>query len=60
MSPDEIKKYYGDSCYIFHKKTGMSAASLCNWLRWGYVPFTSQAKLQQLTKGGLKATWERP
>jgi hypothetical protein len=57
MSPKEVKKYYRTQ-YNFHKETGMSAMSLCNWLKWGYVPFLSQKKIEELTNGTLKAVWD--
>jgi hypothetical protein len=57
MTPKEIKKFYG-SLYRFNKDTGMSPSSLGNWLKWGYVPFESQGKIEQLTKGLLKAEWK--
>lgn len=57
MTPNEVKEFYGNG-YRFNKKTGMSPASLLNWLRWGYVPLISQAKLQKLTEGKLNASWD--
>jgi hypothetical protein len=57
MNPEDIKKHYKTG-YTFHKLTGMSAMSYWNWLKWGYVPFESQMKLQKLTQGQLKAEWE--
>lgn len=56
MTPEEVKKYYG-SAYNFRKQTGMSAMTLCYWLRWGYVPEASQYKIERLTDGVLKADW---
>jgi hypothetical protein len=56
MNPVEVLTKYG-SQYNFHKVTGMSQASLGNWLRWGYVPENSQYKLERLTNGELKAKW---
>jgi len=54
MIPKEVKKYFKTQ-YNFHKETGMSAMSLGNWLKWGYVPLDSQVKIEQLTDGKLKA-----
>jgi len=56
VKPEDVKKYYG-SQYKFNKKTGMSAMSLGNWLKWGYVPEASQYKIERLTKGELKTEW---
>ncbi len=59
MTPDEVKEYYGNG-YRFHKQTGMSQATFLNWKRQGHIPVQSQARLQQLTKGELKASWDLP
>jgi len=56
MKPEDVKTYYR-SQYNFGKETGMSAATLGNWLRWGYVPEESQYKVERLTKGKLKTEW---
>jgi hypothetical protein len=53
MTPQEVWNYYGSS-YQFHKKTGMSNASIVNWMKWGFVPENSQYKLERLTNGVLK------
>ena len=53
MTPDDLMKFY-KSKYRFHKETGMSASSLFNWLKWGFVPEGSQYKIERLTKGALK------
>lgn len=57
MTPDDVKDFYGTG-YAFNKATGMSAASLGNWLRWGFVPTFSQLKLEKLTDKKLKAEWD--
>lgn len=56
MKPQDVKKYFG-SGYGFRKETGMSAATLGNWLEWGYVPFVSQKKIEKITNKELKAVW---
>jgi len=56
MTPKDLKKYY-KSGYKFYKETGMSQASYSNWLKWGYIPLVSQAKIQAFTNGALKAEW---
>ena len=58
MKPSDVKKYYG-SQYRFHKQTGMSVATLGNWLKWGYVPENAQYKLERLTDGALKTEWTK-
>jgi len=57
MKPKEVRRYF-KSQYNFHKVTGMSAASLGNWLKWGFVPILSQLKLEKITNGELKAEWK--
>lgn len=56
MTPEQILERYG-TYYNFYKETGMSASSLCNWMRWGYVPEASQYKLERITNGALKTEW---
>jgi hypothetical protein len=58
MTPEDVWKYYGNS-YQFKKKTGMSDATLRNWMKWGFVPEDSQYKLERLTKGELKTEWTK-
>lgn len=57
MTPKEVKKYY-KTLYRFRKETKMSCSSLSNWLKWGYVPFLSQKRIEELTNGALKAVWD--
>ncbi len=56
MTPDDVKTFY-KSLYNFRKTTGMSANSLLNWLKWGYIPEGSQHKIERLSKGRLKTEW---
>ena len=56
MTPDDVKKYYGNS-YQFKKKTKMSDATFRNWMKWGHVPEAAQYKLERLTNGELKTEW---
>lgn len=56
MTFAEVKEYFGNG-YRFHKKTGMSQMTFKNWAIKGYVPLSSQFKLQQLTNKALTATW---
>lgn len=53
MTPQEVKDYYRSS-YNFNKVTGMSCATLNNWIRKGYVPCDAQYKLESWTHGVLK------
>lgn len=54
MTPADVKRYFSNG-YLFKKKTGMSTQSFHNWMESGYVPIMSQLKLQEITKGELKA-----
>ena len=56
MKPEEVLKHYGNK-YQFKKLTGLSASSLGNWLKWGYIPEGSQHKLERISKGALKTEW---
>ncbi len=58
MSPEEILKHYG-SRYRFHKETGISASTLFNWLKWGYVPEEAQYKMERITNGLFKTEWTK-
>jgi|GEM_PF-1927981 len=58
MTPDEVKKYYGNG-YRFAKETGMSNVSFANWIKWGFVPRGSQLELERITKGKLKFTEDK-
>lgn len=57
MSPADVKEYF-KTAYNFNKITSMSNNSLHNWIKWGFVPFLSQKKLERLTEGQLVAEWD--
>lgn len=57
MTPEELKKHFKTG-YAFYKKTGMSHNSFENWIKWGFVPYLSQKKIEKITNGLLKAEWE--
>ena len=57
MTLDEVKEYFGTS-YSFHKTTGMAHINYRNWRVRGYIPFETQYKLEQFTKGALKADFK--
>jgi len=56
MTPEEVKEYFSTT-YNFQKVTKMSNNTLCNWLKWGYVPYLSQKKIEILTNSKLIAEW---
>lgn len=56
MTPEDVRKEFLN-CYIFSKRTGMSASSFLNWIRMGRVPLESQKFLERITKGKLKCGW---
>jgi len=53
MTPAQVKEFYGSN-YNFRKQTKMSASTLINWVKWGYVPDSAQWKLEGITRGALK------
>lgn len=55
MTLEDVKKYY-KSGYKFYKQTGMHHSNLCNWREKGFIPIKSQMRLEELTKGKLKAS----
>lgn len=55
MTLDQVKKYF-ETSYKFYKITGMSHANLNNWLHMGFIPIKSQMRIEELTKGKLKAS----
>lgn len=57
MTPSEVKELFVTG-YRFHKETGMSANTLHNWIKSGYVPFKAQKKLESITDGDLVAQWD--
>lgn len=58
MTPADVLSYY-KSRRQFNIRTGMSPATLSNWIAWGFVPEHSQYKLERLTKGELKTEWTK-
>ncbi len=56
MKPKDLQEYYKTS-YQFNKDTGMAANSFLNWIKWGYIPYAPQKKLEKLTNGALVADW---
>ena len=57
MTPNDVKAHYRTG-YNFKKVTGMSDNNLTNWFKYGYIPFKSQKKLEEMTGGALKAEWD--
>lgn len=57
MTFEEIRDHYYTG-YNFHKETGMSAVSFRNWKQWGYIPIMSQVKIQRITKGKFKVSYD--
>jgi hypothetical protein len=58
MKPEDVLAKYG-TLYNFRKETGMSASSLFNWLKWGFVPEASQYKIERMTHGKLRTEWTK-
>lgn len=58
MTPEDVNTYYGNP-YRFNKQTKMSASTLANWIKWGFVPENAQYKLERITEGKLKTQWSK-
>ncbi len=58
MTLEEVKRYYR-TWANFEKETGMSQKNLTNWNRYGHIPLLSQVRLEQLSKGVLRASLPR-
>lgn len=54
MTIDEVEAYFKTGYYL-RKKTGLSAGSISNWKKIGYIPLHTQIKIEALTNGDLKA-----
>lgn len=54
MTVDDILAMYRTT-YQFAKKTGMSYGNVKNWQRLGYIPMSTQLKIEKLTGQKLKA-----
>ncbi len=50
----DVQTYYKTG-YQFQKITGLSHTNWNNWRRAGYIPIQAQFRIEQLTKGDLKA-----
>lgn len=58
MKPEDILKHYGTK-YRFNKETGIAAATLLNWIKWGRIPEESQYRVERITKGLFKTEWTK-
>ena len=57
MTLDDVIKFYGTS-YNFKKTTNMSHDNYRLWRQKGYIPILTQFKLEELSKGKLKADYK--
>jgi ABC-type long-subunit fatty acid transport system fused permease/ATPase subunit len=57
MTFDDIKNYFGSS-YAFYKKTRMAHTNYIHWQRKGYVPYMTQKRIEEITKGALVADYK--
>jgi len=57
MKIEELKAHFTNA-YRFEMKTGMAANSFRNWVKWGFIPMTSQCRIERFTKGKLKADFD--
>ena len=57
MKLEDVLAHF-ESAYQFRKQTKMSINNIRNWRLRGYIPPASQMKLERLTNGILKASFE--
>ncbi len=57
MTYDDIKKHFG-SAYQFSLCCKFSCSAPANWKRQGFIPISTQIKIEELTNGALKASFE--
>lgn len=55
MKIEDVIEYFG-SGYNMQKLHGLSHSNFAHWRKLGYVPITTQIKIERLTKGALKAS----
>lgn len=54
MTVDDLKEYYKTG-YNFNKQTGITASQYGLWMKYGYIPKTSQCRIEVASGGALKA-----
>ena len=57
MTLIDVLDYYGGPCQ-FRAQTKMSINNIYNWRDRGFIPIASQIKIEHLTKGALKASFD--
>ena len=55
MTYAEVLAYFGGTGYAIAKHCGLSIGAPHQWKMKGYVPIKAQMKIEELTKGELKA-----
>jgi hypothetical protein len=56
MTLDDLKKEYGNG-NKFEIETGLSHTNWFHWFKkYGFIPIHSQLRIEQITKGKLKAS----
>lgn len=55
MTTDEVSKYFGSDTKA-SRVLGITRQSFSKWRILGFIPALHQLKIQELTKGKLKAT----
>lgn len=55
MTVSDVQAYYGHDWREFIKRSGFNRASWFRWQASGFVPMSSQLRLQRKTRGRLKA-----
>lgn len=57
MTIDDVYKYYGTG-YQMQKRHGLAQNNFKYWLKIGYIPLSTQLKIEQLTGGELEANFD--
>ena len=57
MTIDEIVEYFGNF-YRMCKRTGLTYGCLYRWKKLGYIPYSSQKKIEIASGGVLKVRME--
>lgn len=53
MTTDEVKEHFVTWANAM-RKCDLSVHAYCNWLAKGYIPYHSQVKIAEVSKGVLK------
>lgn len=55
MTVQELKAFYGDNQAEIGRKLGLHRATISYWVRRNHIPYNMQHRIQEITRGKLKA-----